>query len=227
MSKALNTVGSETYRRIKRDIIFGDLAPASKLKLDALRGRYPASMSTLRETLSRLSSEGFVLAEEQRGFFVTSVSREDLIEIANLRVLLECHALRLSIQNGDTDWEGNLVAAHHKLHLMEQRMLSGDPSQKEDWKRYDWEFHLAMIEACGSDNLLSLHSILYDKYLRYQMLVLTYRGQEAVDEHRAMFEAALARDADKAADILRIHIENGLEHTLNAFPGEGSISPAR
>ncbi len=216
---ALNTVGSATYQRIKRDIIFGDLQPASKLKLDTLRERYAASMSTLRETLSRLSSEGFVSAEEQRGFFVTSVSREDLIEIANLRVLLECHAARLSIHNGDTDWEGNLVAAHHKLHLMEQRMLSGDTSQKEDWKRYDWEFHLAMIEACGSGNLLSLHAILYDKYLRYQMLVLTHRGQEAVDEHRAMFDAALNRDADKAAGILQAHIENGLAHTLAAMAG--------
>ena len=216
-SKSSNTVGSSTYQRIKRDIIFGDLAPASKLKLDALRTRYSASMSTLRETLSRLSSEGFVAAEEQRGFFVTSVSREDLIEIANLRILLECHAAKLSIKNGDTDWEGSLVAAHHKLHLMEQRMLSGDTSQKEDWKRYDWEFHLAVIEACGSANLLSLHSILYDKYLRYQMLVLTYRGQDAVDEHRAIFEAALARNPQEAAKILQIHIENGLTHTLAAF----------
>jgi len=217
MAKSLNTVGSSTYQRIKRDIIFGELAPATKLKLEGLRERYEASMSTLRETLSRLSSEGFVAAEEQRGFFVTAVSREDLIEIANLRVLMECHALRLSIENGDADWEGNLVAAHHKLHLMEKKMLSGDQSYKERWKRYDWEFHLAMIEACGSHNLLSLHAILYDKYLRYQMLVFTYRGEKAAEEHRVMFEAALVRDADRATEVLRIHIERGLEHTLAAF----------
>lgn len=217
MDKPGNTVGSSTYLRIKQDIILGHLAPASKLKLDTLRERYDASMSTLRETLSRLASEGFVSAEEQRGFFVTAVSPEDLIEVSNLRILLECHAVRLSIQNGDTDWEGNLVAAHHKLHRMEQRLLAGDTSLKEEWKRYDWEFHLAMIEACGSKNLLSLHAILYDKYLRYLMLVLTYRGQEAVDEHRAMFEAALDRKPDEAANILRSHIEKGLEHTLAAL----------
>lgn len=217
MDKPGSTVGSSTYLRIKRDIIFGHLAPASKLKLDTLRERYDASMSTLRETLSRLASEGFVSAEEQRGFFVTAVSPGDLIEVSNLRILLECHAVRLSIKNGDTDWEGNLVAAHHKLHRMEQRLLAGDTSLKEEWKRYDWEFHLAMIEACGSKNLLSLHAILYDKYLRYMMLVLTYRGQEAVDEHRAMFEAALDRKPDEAASILQTHIENGLAHALAAM----------
>ena len=174
-------------------------------------------MSTLRETLNRLASEGFVDALDQRGFFVTPVSKEDLMEVANLRVLLECHALELSIDNGDTDWEGNLVSAHHKLSSMEQKMLSGDDSQKEDWKRYDWEFHLALIEACGSRNLISLHSVLYDKYLRYQMLMLTHRGQEAADEHKKMLEAALDRNVEAATKTLTVHIEKGLEHTLAAF----------
>mgnify|MGYP001277798026 FL=1 len=217
MTKSLNAVGASTYQSIKRDIIFGDLAPASKLKLETLRKNYNASMSTLRETLNRLASEGFVDALDQRGFFVTPVSKEDLMEVANLRVLLECYALKLSIDNGDTDWEGNLVSAHHKLSSMEQKMLSGDDSQKEDWKRYDWEFHLALIEACGSRNLISLHSVLYDKYLRYQMLMLTHRGQEAADEHKQMLEAALDRNVEAATKTLTVHIEKGLEHTLAAF----------
>ena len=78
MTKITNTVGSSTYERIKKDIIFGNLAPGSKLKLDGLKEQYDASVSTLRETLNRLSSDGFVEAAEQRGFFVRSVSREDL-----------------------------------------------------------------------------------------------------------------------------------------------------
>ena len=217
MTKSLNAVGASTYQSIKRDIIFGDLAPASKLKLETLRKNYNASMSTLRETLNRLASEGFVDALDQRGFFVTPVSKEDLMEVANLRVLLECHALKLSIDNGDTDWEGNLVSAHHKLSSMEQKMLSGDDSHTEDWKRYDWQFHLALIEACGSRNLISLHSVLYDKYLRYQMLMLTHRGQEAADEHKQILEAALDRNVEAATKTLTVHIEKGLEHTLAAF----------
>ena len=214
ISSKTTTVGSSTYEQIKHDIIFGILAPGSKLKLAALRQSYDVSVSTLREILNRLASDGFVEAEEQRGFFVTPVSKEDLIEIANLRVLLECSALEVSLRNGDADWEGNLVAAHHKLHLIEKKMLAGDASQKEIWKRYDWEFHLSLIEACNSRNLLSLHAKIYDKYLRYQMLVLTNRGEEAVEEHKTMFEAALARDSDTAKSTLETHIIRGLEHTL-------------
>lgn len=217
MTQTFATIGASIYQQIKHDIIFGTLKPGAKLKLDALKDRYQASLSTLRETLNRLASDGFVDAPEQRGFFVRDVSAEDLTEIANLRVLLECHALELSVANGDTEWEGNLVAAHHKLHLMEKRLLSGDDTEKEAWKRYDWEFHQALISACASSNLLALHATLYDKYLRYQMLVLTYRGQEAVDEHQTMFEAALDRDAARASACLRTHILNGLDHTLLAM----------
>lgn len=215
--KTITTVGNSTYQKIKHDIIFGDLEPASKLKLDSLKTKYSTSMSTLRESLNRLASEEFVIAEEQRGFFVAPVSREDLTEIADLRVMLECHALKLSIERGDTDWEGNLVAAHHKLNLMEKQMKIGNESIIEDWKRYDWEFHLAMIAACEIKNLLSLHSIIYQKYLRYQMRVLTYRGEQAVEEHQEMFESAIKRDTKVAVKSLKEHIENGLRHTLDAF----------
>jgi DNA-binding GntR family transcriptional regulator len=214
MAHSSRTVGTSTYERIKHDIIFGQLVPGSKLKLDGLKERYQASVSTLRETLNRLASEGFVQAEEQRGFFVQPVSAEDLREIAELRILLECSALETSIACGDADWEGNLVAAHHKLHLIEQRMLSGDTSEKELWKRYDWEFHQAMIQACNSQNLLTLHGVIFDKYLRYQMAVLTNRGQKAIDEHKEMFDATLARDIPRAKRQLEEHIRMGLEHTL-------------
>lgn len=217
MTQVSATVGSTVYHQIKQDIIFGRLAPARKLKLNELKDRYSASLSTLRETLNRLASEGFVDAPAQRGFFVRDVSPGDLAEIASLRVLLECHALELSIENGDTDWEGNLVATHHKLSLTEQRMLAGDTSTKETWKRYDWEFHLATIQACRQRNLLDLHAIIYDKYLRYQNLVLTHRGEMASREHAELLEAAIARDATRAKALLKVHVIGGLQHTSEAM----------
>jgi len=217
MTQVHATVGSTVYHQIKQDIIFGRLGPGQKLKLNALKDRYSASLSTLRETLNRLASEGFVDAPAQRGFFVRHVSPEDLAEIASLRVLLESHAIELSFENGDTEWEGNLVAAHHKLSLMEQRMLSGDTSCKETWKRYDWEFHLAMIRSCRQKNLLDLHAIIYDKYLRYQNLVLTHRGETASREHAELLKAAIARDATRAKALLKVHVMGGLQHTSEAM----------
>lgn len=210
------TIAESGYRRIRADIIFGRLAPGQKLKLDKLKDAYGTSISTLREILNRLSSEGLVLAEGQRGFEVSPVSVADLKEVAALRLLLETHALEQSLTNGDTDWEARLVSAHYKLSRMEDIMASGDMSKAEDWKRYDWEFHQALISACGSRLLMDTHSTVFDKYLRYQMVALSYRGDVAANEHKQLLDAAMQRDQTAARNILAVHIQGGVDHALMA-----------
>src|SRR4029078_3398590 len=73
-------VGDDGYRRIRGDIVFGRLRPAQKLRLEGLKEDYGVSVSTLREILSRLAAEGFVLAEGRRGFEVAPVSADNLKE---------------------------------------------------------------------------------------------------------------------------------------------------
>ena len=208
------TIAEDAYRIIRGDIIFGRLPPGEKLRLDRLKARYGVSVSTLREILTRLASEGLVAAEGQRGFEVAPISPENLQEISALRKLLDCYALELSFAAGDVDWEGQVVAAHHKLSQMEQRMIAGDETVKEQWKRYDWEFHQALVMACGSRELMTAHAAVFDKYLRYQMLSLTFRGDIAAREHKALRDAALKRDAKSAKRILRTHIDGGVAHSL-------------
>jgi DNA-binding GntR family transcriptional regulator len=207
-------VGEKAYRQIRTDIVFGKLAPGQKLRLDALRQHYGVGISTLRELLSRLLAEGLVVAEAQRGFEVSPVSAANLREIAALRLLLEGHALERSFAAGDVEWEGRVVAAHHKLALMEKRMFAGQRDDTELWKRYDWEFHHALISACGSNALLELHAPVYDKYLRYQMVVGLYRGEVAADEHHRLLRCALARDAAAACEVLAGHIDACVEYTV-------------
>ncbi len=132
------TAGERVYRRLRNDIVSGRLAPAEKLKLGRLKDDYGISISTLREVLNRLTSEGLIVAESARGFEVAPVSAENFKELANLRLLLEGHALQRSFQLGDMDWEGRVVAAHHKLASMEKRTLAGDMRGLEVLKRYDF-----------------------------------------------------------------------------------------
>src|SRR3954463_6663728 len=99
------TAGEKAYRRIRSDIVFGRLPPAQRLKLDGLKEAYGVSISTLRELLNRLTSEGLIVAEGARGFEVAAVSVQNFREVANLRQLLESHALEGSFAGGDMEWE--------------------------------------------------------------------------------------------------------------------------
>ncbi len=208
------TVAESSYRRIRSDIIFDRLHPGQKLKLDNLNDAYGTSISTLREILNRLSADGFVLAEGQRGFEVAPVSASNLQEIAALRLLLETHALSQSMADGDTEWEARVVSAHYKLTRMEDVITSSDADSAQDWKRYDREFHQSLISACGSNLLMETHSNVFDKYLRYQMVAQSYRGNVASAEHQQLLDAALARDEKTAKKVLTMHIHSGMEHAL-------------
>ena len=209
-----DSVGEKTYRRMRTDIIFGRLAPGQKLKLEAMKEAYGTSISTLRELLNRLSAEGLIVAEGLRGFEVPPVSGPNLREIAAMRQLLECHALQQSFAAGDMEWEGRIVAAHHKLSSVEKRMQNSDRSEVEMWKQYDWQFHQALISACGSRVLMETHGAVFDKYLRYQMLAMSNRGEIAIREHKMLLDCALERDAATACKTLAAHIDGGVEHTL-------------
>jgi len=208
-----DSVGDDGYRRIRGDIIFCRLRPNQKLRLEALKADYGLSVSTLREVLSRLASEGFVVAEGHRGFEVAPVSAANLKELAELRTLLECHAMARSFARADMEWEGRVVSAHHKLAAVEQRM-NGGKSVDELWKRYDGEFHQALISNCGSKELIEAHQLVFDKYFRYPILSADRRGIEPIRQHRRLLDCALKRDAKEAANILAAHVNNCVEYAL-------------
>ena len=209
-----STLGETLRERLRRDIILGVLAPGSKLKLEALSRSYGVSVNTMRETLSRLSAEGLVVAEGQKGFAVLPVSMDELRDITQMRQLLECQALRLSIAHADLDWEARVIGAYHKLSRAEA-LVEEDPDRHgEAWERYNQEFHEALISNCRSRWLLLYRRSMYDHSLRYRLLSLRtkpFPRSQSAEEHRRMLEAALARDADAATRILAGHILKGAE----------------
>lgn len=210
-----STTLAETLReRLRNDIILGALPPASKLKLEALSRAYGVSINTMRETLSRLSADGLVVVEGQKGFAVLPVSVEDLREITEMRQLLECHALRLSIANADIDWEARVIGAYHKLSRAEAQVDEQPEQYGADWERFNQEFHEALISNCRSRWLLLYRRTMYDHSLRYRMLSLQtkpFPRSQSAEEHRQILDAALERDADRAERVLAQHILKGAE----------------
>ena len=206
------SVTENIFKKIKYDIVFGNLEPDQKLKLNLLQKEYNVSISILREVLNRLCGDGFIIYKVQKGFFVSPISKKDLYEIADLRITLETHALEISIKNKDYEWEAELLGAYHKLNHAENELEKNNLNAKSLWTKYDAEFHQMLIKKCNSLNLIKIHEVIFDKYLRYQLLILKYRGKDSIKEHKDLLDYSLISNIQKAQNTLRDHIKKGVDY---------------
>jgi DNA-binding GntR family transcriptional regulator len=199
----------DVYEALRSDILFGRRLPSSRLQLNELAEEHGVSLSVVREAVTRLATEDLVEATPQRGFRVRSISLEHLRDLTWVRTQVETLALRQSIAKGDVTWEANLVAAHHRLAVTP--MYFEDGRGNTGWMSAHAAFHAALAAAASSPVLERLRRQLYDasELYRYWAGNLPHHPARAhvADEHKAIFDAALAREADLAVDLLTQHLE--------------------
>ena len=203
----ISTQASTVYDRLRSDILTGKLQPGLKLRLKDLIEVYDTGNSPLREALNRLSANGMVVREENRGFRVPSASNKELAEITRTRCWLEEIALRESITNGDAQWEERIVLSYHWLASAARSTEEAAKYTSPEWEEHHREFHLALISACDSEILLGFCSELHQRSFRYRNLaeVVEYRDRHELEEHRELQDAVLNRDAEKSVDLLKKH----------------------
>lgn len=208
-TKGGETLASAVYDRLLEDILNGSLEPGLKLRLQVLKKHYDVGNSPLREALNRLSENGMVVREENKGFKVAPASEEELKDLIRTRCWLEEIALRESIKNGDEHWEEQVVLAFHRLTRISSASKNDTSHNAREWERRHRQYHYALLSACGSSILLGYCTQLHEKTLRYRNLaaVMEYRERHELEEHRAMQEAVLNRDADLAVKLMKAHFE--------------------
>ena len=201
-----DTVIAMLAAALRRDIAFGSLMPDQKLKIQTLRMRYGGSNHSMRETLRLLTAEGLVEATSQRGFRVTSATEEDIRDIIMVRSEIEKLALCLAIENGDTEWEGRVIAAHHRLQKAELSVAQdADDLTALEWDEACRAFSLALIDACTSPRLVDLQRRLFNQSRRFRLALLR---EDRIDfglrraNQRKIVDAILARDTTAAVDAL-------------------------
>jgi GntR family transcriptional regulator, carbon starvation induced regulator len=209
---AAQTLTEQVLERLRDDIVSGTLAASQKLRVQELSRRYGVGASPLREALSRLTADGLVAAESNRGFRVAPVSVADFLDVAENRKRIETLALEQSIKAGDDEWEGRLIAAYHQLQKLEATYR---PSTKLSDPSWEWErrhrlFHRSLVSACPSPWLLHFDWLLVCQFDRYRRLVslnasVTKSGRQ---QEQALFKATVARNAKAASHILTSHIDD-------------------
>lgn len=204
-SKATETLASSVYQQLLNDILNGKLKPGNKLRLQALKTEYNVGNSPLREALNRLSTNGMVVREENKGFRVSPASIAELNELIQTRCWLEERAIRESIKNADDDYDEKIVLSFHRLSRIQPEEAGNYLSEEQETRHF--EFHQALLAACKSDILLGYCAQLHAQTIRYRNLaeVVEYREGHENEEHKQLRDAALARDADKAVELLQAH----------------------
>ena len=99
------------YEALRADILSCRLRPGLRLKIAELCERLGVSLGAVREALAKLTAEGLVIAEAQRGFRVAPVSSADLTDITRTRIDIESMCLARAIAVGGIEWEAGIVAA--------------------------------------------------------------------------------------------------------------------
>lgn len=200
---------TNAVRRLRTAILTAELAPGTRLRLDALQESFGISSSPLREALNRLASEGFVETEDRRGFRVRQVSVEELHDITRVRILLEQEALRDAIANGDDEWEARVLASYHRLRLAQGRLSGAAMVLDDGWATRHREFHFSLLGACSSRNLLDLCANYFIQAERYRHFTAPFRktNSNAATEHMRLMKAVLARQEKLAMELITAHIQ--------------------
>ncbi|CAE6822125.1 hypothetical protein R75483_06297 [Paraburkholderia domus] len=222
------TMASMLADAILQDIVTGALPPGSKLKIRELADRYQAGVIPLREAVSRLAMSGFVEAEDQRGFRVTQISRADLKDVTSVRQCIESEALRDAIESANLEWEGAVLAAFHQVNSL-PTVIDEPPRMNPAWERAHDNFHTTLLAGCRSRWLKHFAATLRTQTARYRHQSL--RSQHADErnvgnEHEEIVKAVLARDADRACDLLRRHFETTARLVLEDDTQSGSPQKA-
>jgi DNA-binding GntR family transcriptional regulator len=225
----------DVYGRLRSALLAGRYLPGQKLKISQLCEEVQGSLGAVREALSRLVAEDLVLAEPYRGFFVAPVSRADLSELTAARIEIEKLCLASSLANGDLQWEGELLALLHQLTRSDAERTT-DPDR---WAKLHGAFHEALVARCDNRWLLRMHRYLQEQSERYSRLALGVgaglreRGpsrpkRNTIVEHEAIVQAAIARDAERAGELMAKHLQRTTDDLLVALTDEAisAIAPA-
>ena len=216
-----STRASAVYEALRNDILQGVFKPSEKLRVELMGKRHGVGASPVREALSRLSAEGLVSRNEQRGFSVAALVWEDLAVLTQTRCDVESLALRDSIAHRNAAWEEALALTVHRLSRTPRSLDTATYVPNPEWERLHGEFHQRLIAQCASRWLRDFCAALAVEAYRYRQVAASrnFARRHTHEEHVAIFQAAIQGNADEAVSLLRRHYQRTSETVAATAPG--------
>jgi len=184
---------------LRRAIFSGELVSGMQLRQDELAARFGTSRIPVREALRQLETEGLVKLQQNRGAIVASLSLDEVLEMLDIRIALECRALRLAVPNMvESDFE-------QARGILRSYDAEPDPAS---WGDMNWRFHETIYIPCNRPKLLSMIESNYGHVGRFtRVQVSLAAGKERPQsEHWQILKLCEAGASEKAAQLLEAHI---------------------
>ena len=196
------TLWQRVHDHLREEILAGHLQPGAELAEVALSQQLGVSRGPIREAISRLAAEGLVTVRPRRGAVVSSLSKEEFLELYQVREALEVMAVKLAVPRLGPD---DFAALQSLIQAMTE---SAERSEIGEFFQANLAFHGHLFAASGNGKLQDLYSQLIGQMGRYRMRSLALRGnlQRSIAEHGAILRAAKRGDADRAAQLMSEHI---------------------
>lgn len=210
------TLADQVFERLESDIIQGVYPRGEVLTELKLVEQLNVSRTPIREALRRLEQE-HLIADTGKGSVVLGITAKDLVDIMDIRCRIEGLASYYAAKNVSPE---GLARLRHILDLQEFYFEKHDA---EHLREMDDQFHDVICDMSGhaviSDTLVPLHR----KTRRYRKASIadTKRTAQVVKEHRAIFDAIAAGDADRAAALTTEHTIHAKESMIGRLKNHG------
>lgn len=199
------TLSADVAAQLRAALLSGEWAPGERLMPGALADQFEVGPGVIREALTRLAADQLVINEPNRGYRVMTMDPQQIENLLEARRINECAALRLAVERGDSTWESQVVAAHHRLTI-----LAADATAEERAAAHH-DFHLTVIAGCGNDRLVEICETLFRSSELYrqwaQRSAHAPGGRNQHREHSEILKAIIDRDADRAVELHERHLE--------------------
>jgi DNA-binding GntR family transcriptional regulator len=206
----LRPIREIVLERLRKAIIEGSLEPGDRLVETYIAENMGVSRTPVREAFRQLEIEGLAENVPRKGTIVKGISQKDILEIYEIREMLEGLSARLACSNISKQQIDDLK---EKISKMEQLIDSKDSTGY--WKLHG-EFHDIIQYVSGNkrliDQMKQINEYLAD--LRTRTLVMDKRRRGAMDEHKKLIKAFEEKDGMLAEKIGREHVVNGRNFLL-------------
>lgn len=200
---------SNVLRTLRDRIVDGYYPQGLKLVENELANEFKVSRPMLREILAELENQGLVEKKPNRGTMVRRVDTESLLEIMEIREVLEGLAARLAAQKSrPEDWRDLEEVFGEKAESMVDHL------EFENFLGLVAEFRERMVKASHNRELSKLIYSLFAKItiVQRRVVILPGRMKQSIDEHRAVLKAIMSGDPDKAEEAKRENLRTARQY---------------